>query len=71
MKRELKYYGGDGWGSCHEIGVIEVRHSIGKTEHRKLFTDKEDARDFYESLKYPKACWDLTRSAELIECHTF
>ena len=64
--KPLYYYGGDGWGGIKEIGVFEV-----KATETKIFTKMSEARKCYESLHEEKACWDITRGAELIKAHTF
>ncbi len=66
---ELEYYGGDGWGSCHETGIIEISYTEDGKNKKKVFSDREDAKEFYEGFDCEKTAWDLTRGAELIECH--
>ncbi len=64
--RPLFYYGGDGWGGLSESGTFQV-----VANETKVFTNPHEARKYYESLHEEKACWDITRGAELIECHVF
>ena len=69
--KKLEYYGGDGWGSCHETGIIKIKYGENEEEEQsKTFTKRTEAMMFYESLSCTKAAWDLTMGAELIECHT-
>ena len=65
-KRTLEYYGGQGYGYSNEIGKFEV---ISKKS--KFFTKLSEAKKYYESLNEGKSIWDITRLAELIECHYY
>lgn len=66
MKRKLKNYGGQGYGYSKETGKFEVKSSFNKT-----FDRLSEAKKYYESLNEPKAIWDLTKGAELIEAHVY
>jgi len=66
MKKKLKYYGGEGYGYCKPYGKFEVR--ANKTVK---FTLLSAARHHYDNLEEEKSIWDVTRGAELLECHTY
>lgn len=71
MKKELEYYGGNGWDSFFlgKGDVIEVRYS--EDEIKKIFTNTVEAIYFYDSISDEKAAWHIRPSgfSELIEGH--
>ena len=71
MKKELKYYGGDGWYSftLRKGDVIEVRYS--DSDFKKRFTNTVEAIEFYDSINDSKFAWLIRESgfSELIEGH--
>ena len=71
MKKELEYYGGNGWDSftLGKGDVIEVRY--GEDDIKKTFTDSLEAIHFYDSINDIKFAWHIRESgfAELIDGH--
>ena len=66
MKKKLKYYGGEGFAYANEHGKFEVRG-----DKTIVFISLSVARSYYESLNEEKSIWDVTRGADLLECHTY
>jgi hypothetical protein len=65
-------YGGCGISNCEEIGKFEVKWSYKGVEMETVFTSIHKAYEFYNSItEETKALWDMTRLAELVECHTW
>lgn len=66
MEKQLKHYGGEGYGYAKENGKFTVKATITKE-----FTKLSEARKYYDSLNEEKALWDYTRGAELLDAHTY
>jgi hypothetical protein len=69
----FSYYGGGGLSNVEEEnGVFEVRWYFEGVEMKQRFTSIHDAYELYNSIsKWSKSLWDLTKLAELVECHTW
>ena len=65
-KKELVYYGGEGYSYCMDIGLYEIKYDISKS---KKFAYLKEAIEFYNNLECDKSIWDISFSAELLECH--
>jgi hypothetical protein len=64
--KKLKYYGGQGFENFYENGEFEV-----EAKETKKFTKLSDAKKYYDSINEPKAIWECSGFAELIECMTY
>jgi len=69
MKKELEYYGGDGYGRCPENGDYTVKHGGDENPKEVDFTKLSEAVKYFESLNESKAIWN-NYTMELLECYT-
>lgn len=72
MEKKLEYYGGNGFGSVCVPGEYEIKYGENDSDQNsKEFTDFDEAKKFYDSLKCEKAFWDQTRIPELIDARVY
>ena len=64
--KKLKFISGQSFENFYENGKFEV-----KAKETKKFTKLSEAKKYYESLNEPKAIWECSGFAELIECYSY
>jgi hypothetical protein len=66
------FYGGERLEYAPKSGKFEVNYHEGQEDlsgSQKIFSDKEVAIKFYQSIKSgDKSIWDITDGADLMEC---
>lgn len=64
---KLKYYGGNGFHTCRVPG----NYRVVSDELDIQFTDLNEAKEYYKSLKGEKAFWDVTVCPQLIDAYFY